>query len=56
MKLKSIMIRIVYMEKANKISECNVIHDILNFSKRTKHLNGNYSPVLHGYMNKRKGI
>ena len=41
--------------KVNNISECNLLHDILNTSKRTKILNIHYSPILHGCMDKRKG-
>ena len=35
-------------------SECNLLHDILNTSKRTKNKSC-YSPILHGCMNTRRG-
>ena len=37
--------------RVNDIAECNLLHDILNPSKRTKNRNSHYSPILHGYMN-----
>ena len=42
-------------EEVNIISECNLLHDIINPLKRAKNLNSNYSPILHGCMNTRKG-
>ena len=42
--------------EVNKISECNLLHDITNPNKRTKILNIHYSPILHVYMNARKGM
>ena len=48
------MTRIQNNEVKN-ISECNLLHDIINPSKRTKNLNSHYSPILHGCMNTRKG-
>ena len=41
--------------KGSNISECYLLHDILNPLKRTKHLNIHYYPILRGYMNTRKG-
>ena len=41
--------------KVNKIAEFNLLHDISNPPKRTKILNSHYSPIMHGYMNTRKG-
>ena len=41
--------------EVNKISECNLLHDILNPSKRTKNLNSHYSTILHGWINTHKG-
>ena len=38
----------------NKISEYNLLHDIINTPKRAKDLNIHYSPSLHGCMNIRK--
>ena len=40
--------------EVNKISECNLLHDILNPSKRTKNLNSHYSTILHGCINTQK--
>ena len=37
----------------NCIVECNLPHDIIKPSKRTKYLNSHYSPILHGCMNPR---
>ena len=45
----------IYDNKINNIAECNLLHDMLNPSKRTKDINSHYSPILHGYMNTRKG-
>ena len=45
----------IHNNDVNKISECNLLHDILNPSKRTKNINNNYSPILHVCMNTRKG-
>ena len=45
----------IHRNKVNKVAEFNLLHDILNPSKHTKHLNIHYSPILHGCMNTRKG-
>ena len=45
----------IHENEVNKISECNLLHDILNTSKRTKIFNIHYSPILHVCMDKRKG-
>ena len=45
----------IHENEVNKVSECNLIHDILNPSKRTGLLNIHYYPILHGCMNTRKG-
>ena len=42
--------------KVNKISECNLIRDILYPSKRTKYIKSHYSSILRGFMNTRRGI
>ena len=39
----------------NDLSEFNVLHDILNPSKHIKIINYNYSPILHGCINTRRG-
>ena len=41
--------------KVNKIYECNLMYDLINPHKRTKHLNIHYSPIIQGSMNIRKG-
>ena len=45
----------IHGNKVNKIYECNLIHDIINPPKRTRILNIDYSPILHEFMNTRKG-
>ena len=39
----------------NKISEYDLIYDTINPSKQNKHLNIHYYPILHEFMNTRKG-
>ena len=46
----------IYEKEVNKIVECNLLHGMINTSKRTKHINIHYSHILHGYMNTKKGI
>ena len=41
--------------EVNKISEWNLLHDIINPPKHTKFLKRHYYPILHGCMNTRKG-
>ena len=38
----------IHDNKANNISECNLLNDILNPSKLTKNINRHYSLVIHG--------
>ena len=45
----------IHGNKSYKIVEYNLLHDILNPSKRTKNLKIHYSPILHGCMNTQKG-
>ena len=45
----------IHDKELNKISEFNLLHDIINPPKRTKKLNCHYSPILHGCMNTRHG-
>ena len=45
----------IHEKEVNKISECNLLHDIINPHKRAKKLKSDYSPILHGCMNTRKG-
>ena len=41
----------IHYNKVSNIAECNLLHDIINPPKRTKHLNSHHSPDLHGCMN-----
>ena len=41
--------------EVKNISECNLLHDIINPPKRDKILNRHYSPILHECMNASKG-
>ena len=45
----------IHGNRVNKWSEFNLIHDILNPPKRTKHLTSHYSTILQVCMNIRKG-
>ena len=40
--------------KVKNVSECNLLHDIINPPQRAQHLNNHYSPILHGCMNNGK--
>ena len=44
----------IHDNKVNKISEYNLLHDIINPPKFSKKLSSHYSPILHGCMNTRK--
>ena len=44
----------IHENKVNKISECNLLHDIINPSKCSKYINIYYSPIIDGCMNTRK--
>ena len=46
------MTRINY-DEVNKIDKSNLLYDMINPPKRTKNLNGHYSPVLNECMNTR---
>ena len=41
-------------KEVNKIAKFNLLHDIINPSKRTKNLNNHYSHIIHGCMNNRQ--
>ena len=43
----------IHPDKVNKISECNLLHDIINPPKRTNNSNIRYSNILHGCINTR---
>ena len=45
----------IHDNEVNKISECNLLHDIINYPRRAKILNIHYSPIIHVCMNTRKG-
>ena len=46
---------LIHDNQVNNTYEYNLLHDILNTSKLTKRINSHYSPILHIWMNKRKG-
>ena len=46
---------LIHDNKENNISEFNLLHNILNLSKLTKNINSSYYPILHGFMNTRRG-
>ena len=46
----------IHDNEVKNISECNLLHNIINPHKRAKNINIHYSPILHGCMNTRKGI
>ena len=45
----------IFDKEVNKISECNLLHDIINPTKRATHLNSHYSNIIHCCLNTRKG-
>ena len=45
----------MHNNEVNNIAECNLLHDIINPTKRVKYINSHYSPILHVCMNIRKG-
>ena len=45
----------IHDKKVNKLSECNLLHDIINSFKRTKNINSHYYLILHGCINTQKG-
>ena len=48
-------INCVHINKVNKISSFNLLHDILNPPKCTKLFNSHYFPILNRFMNTQKG-
>ena len=44
----------IHDNELKSIAECNLLHDIINPSKRAKNINSHYYPILHGCMNTRK--
>ena len=45
----------MHHDQVNNITGWNLLHDILNTYKCTKHINSHYSPILHICMNIQKG-
>ena len=45
----------IHENEWNKIAECNLLFDILKPTKHNKNVKNNYSPILQGFMNIRKG-
>ena len=45
----------IHEKEVNKLSELNLLHYIINTTKRTKTFNIHYSPIIQGFMNTRKG-
>ena len=45
----------IHNNNVKNIAEFNLLHDKINPPKRAKKLNSNYSHILHGCMNTRKG-
>ena len=41
----------IHRNKVNKLSEWNLLYDVLNPPKHTKKLNRHYSPIIKGFMN-----
>ena len=46
----------IHDNKVINISEYNLLHDVLNPSKRTKNIKINYYPILHVFMNTCRAI
>ena len=45
----------IHYKEVNKISEWNLIYDIINTTKRAEHLNIHYYPIIQVCMNTRLG-
>ena len=45
----------IHDKEVNKISKCNLLHDIINPPKCAKNINIHYPPILRGRINTRKG-
>ena len=46
----------IHDKEVNNISECNLLHDMINPHKRAKNINRYYSTIIHGCMNTRKNM
>ena len=56
MRLKSRMVWLACMKKkVDKLSECNLLHNIINTPKHTKSLNTHSSNIIQGWMNTKMG-
>ena len=44
----------IHDNEVNPISECNLLHDILNTYEHEKRTNYHYFPILHGCINPRR--
>ena len=45
----------IHDNKLNNIAEFNLLYGIINPSKQNKNNNDHNSPILHGWMNTRRG-
>ena len=45
----------IYNNEVKNISECNLLHEIINPPKRAKKLTIHYSRIIHVCMNTKKG-
>ena len=45
----------IHNKKVKNISECNLLNDIFNPTQHAKNINSHWYPILHGFMNTRKG-
>ena len=45
----------IHDNKVKNINEWNLLHDIINHTKRAENINNHYYPIIHGCINIRKG-
>ena len=45
----------IHDNEVKNIAECNLLHDIISPPKCAKNINSHYSPIIHRFMNTRKG-
>ena len=45
----------IHNNEVKNIAECNLLYNIINPPKRAKTLNIHYSPIIHVFMNTRRG-
>ena len=45
----------IHGKKVKNTAERNLLHKIINSTKRAKNINSHYFPILHGCINIRKG-